>query len=195
MRTRIARARVVLPLLTVILGALALWHAELYNVAPNDRPRPLFAAAETRRAVASVDVVLPGVPAGMQRVRGGGGVLLVHYWAPWQRHSREQAHALDSLRREPELERLRVVVVCSDPFPSVARYVARQRLRLAVLLDGPGELRRALPCPCIPFTYVIDGRGRIAVAQAGEIDWWSDGTRRTLRGLLAEQTRAGAPPT
>jgi hypothetical protein len=122
----------------------------------------------------------------MQRVRGGGQVLLVHCWAPWQRHSREQARALDSLRREPDLEGLRVVVVCSDPFPSVARYVARQRLRLAVLLDGPGELRRTLPCPSIPYTYVIDGRGRIAVAQAGEVDWWSDGTRRTLRALLAE---------
>ena len=164
-----------------------LWRAELFNVAgPNDRPRPLFAAAVPQRASTAVDVVLPVVPAGMQRVHGGGQVLLVHYWAPWQRHSREQARALDSLRREPDLEGLRVVVVCSDPFPSVARYVARQRLRLAVLLDGPGELRRTLPCPSIPYTYVIDGRGRIAVAQAGEVDWWSDGTRRTLRALLAE---------
>ena len=192
------RARVVLPLLILIAGAMALWRAELFNVAgPGDRPRPLFAAAIPHRASTAVDVVLPVVPAGMQRVQGGGQVLLVHYWAPWQRHSREQAHALDSLRREPDLERLRVVVVCSDPFPSVARYVARQRLRLAVLLDGPGELRRALPCPSIPYTYVIDGRGRIAVAQAGEVDWWSAGTRRTLRDLLTEPGGAAsrAPPS
>jgi hypothetical protein len=187
------RARVVLPLLILIAGAMVLWRAELFNVAgPNDRPHPLRAAAASRRASTAVDVVLPVVPAGMERVHGGGQVLLVHYWAPWQRHSRDQAHALDSLRREPDLERLRVVVVCSDPFPSVARYVARQRLRLAVLLDGPGELRHALPCPSIPYTYVIDGSGRIAVSQSGEVDWWSQSTRRTLLGILSEAE--GAPP-
>ncbi len=185
------RSRVAIPLLVVIAASMWLWRAELFNVArPGDRPHPLAARRTERRARAVVDVVLPEVPAGMMRVRGGEQVLLIHYWAPWERDSRAQAHALDSLRREPAFERLRVIVVCSDPFPSVARYVARQRLRLPVLLDGPGQLRRALPCPSIPYTYVLDRSARIAVAQAGEVDWWSPVTRATLRGLLDE---SGAP--
>ena len=57
--------------------------------------------------------------------------------------------------------------MCFDPFPSVARYVARRRLALPVLLDLRGELRRQLRCPSIPFTYVLDAAGRIAVQQPG----------------------------
>jgi hypothetical protein len=175
-----------------VAGALWVWRAELFNVArPGDVPAALQEVGVERRRTVALDVVLPAVPAGMQRVRAGGEVLLVHYWAPWERDSREQARALDSLRREPSLEGLRVIVACSDPFPSVARYVARQRLRLSVLLDGPGQLRRALPCPSIPYTYVLDRAGRIAVAQAGEVDWWSETTRETLRDLLSER---GTPP-
>jgi len=82
-------------------------------------------------------------------------------------------------------------VVCFDPFPSVARFVARQRLRLSVLLDTERRLRRALPCPSVPYTYVLDREGRIAVAQPGEVDWLAPGSLAALRALIAE---AGGPP-
>ena len=119
-------------------------------------------------------------------MKSGEGVLLVHYWAPWERHGALQAALLDSLRRIEQLEGLRVVIVCFDPFPSVARYVARHRLRLNVLLDHGRSMRVALPCPSVPFTYVIDAAGRIAVAQPGEVDWFAEGTREGLRSLLQE---------
>jgi hypothetical protein len=190
------RSRVAIPLLLVIGIALWVWRAELFNVArPGDAPIALVARSPGERAPVALDVVLPAVPAGMQRVRAGDEVLLVHYWAPWERDSRDQARALDSLRREPSLEGLRVIVACSDPFPSVARYVARQRLRLSVLLDGPGQLRKALPCPSIPYTYVLDRSGRIAVSQAGEVDWWSERTRATLKTLLDETPAAPPAPS
>jgi hypothetical protein len=89
------------------------------------------------------------------------------------------------------MEGLRVALVCSDPFPSVARYVGRHRLRLLVLLDGQHELRRMLPCPALPYTYVVDRAGRIAVAQEGEVDWLGPATRATLTWLLAESRPAG----
>jgi hypothetical protein len=184
------KPRVALATLVVAgVGALAFQH-ELYPVArPGAGPRPLESSPPTWRPAATVNVSLPAVPAGIGQLRGGEGVLLVHYWAPWERHARAQARALDSLRREPDLERLRVALVCFDPFPSVARFAARQRLRLAVLLDGERRLRRALPCPSIPYTYVLDARSRIAVAQDGEVDWLDPRTREVLRALLRE----GAP--
>jgi len=190
------RGRVAIPLLLVIAMAMWVWRAELFNVArPGEAPRALSARPPGTRSRAAFDVVLPAVPAGMQRVRSGDELLLVHYWAPWEQHSRSQAVALDSLRQDPALQGLRVVVVCSDPFPSVARYVGRNRLRLAVLLDGPGELRRLLPCPSIPYTYVVDRAGRIAVSQSGEVDWWAAGTRRTLQDLLGESATPERAPT
>jgi peroxiredoxin len=180
-------------LLVAILGAVGLWvwRAELFTISrPGQAPLPLV-IAEQRTPVA-FDVVLPAVPVGMERLRGGDSVLLIHYWAPWEHDSRAQAAALDSLRRLPELERMRVAVVCFDPFPSVTRYVARQRLRLAVLLDGDHELRRALPCPSVPYTYVIDRSGRIAIAQPGEVDWWSPRTIAALRRVI--EVPATPPP-
>ena len=189
------RARVAIPLIAVAIVSMWVWRAELFNVArPGDAPLPLVSRPEAERSAVAFDVVLPVVPAGMQRVRAGGEVLLIHYWAPWERHSREQAHALDSLRREPSLIGLRMVIACSDPFPSVARYVARQQLRLPVLLDGPGELRHMLPCPSVPYTYVLDRSGRIAVAQAGEVDWWNPRTLDTMKSLLAEPPQKPTTP-
>jgi hypothetical protein len=167
--------------------AVWLWHAQLFTVArPGAAPRALAPVPRPERRAAAVDVVLPAVPVGMACLRGGDGVLLVHYWAPWERHARPQAAALDSLRRDPALARLRAVVVCFDPFPSVARFLARQRLGLTVLIDGDRALARVLPCPSVPYTYVLDASGRIAVVQEGEVDWLAPDTRATLRRLLEE---------
>lgn len=173
-----------------VLG-LAIWRGQLFTVSrPGDRPLPLEVESIEGRRHAGVDVVLPAVPAGMKHLVGGDTPLLIHYWAPWEQHSRAQAAALDSLRRHPELQRLHVALVCFDPFPSVARFVARQRLRLNVLLDGDHQLRAVLPCPSVPYTYVIDRYGRIAVAQAGEVDWWAPKTIDALKSVVDEPAEA-----
>src|SRR6185369_14315002 len=133
--------------LVAVVGALA-WRAELYSVQkPGAHPVALALDSVERRRAVAFDVVLPVVPVGLTRVRGGDGPLVVHYWAPWERHSKAQAHDLDSLARSPAAGGVRVVVVCFDPFPSVARYVARQRLQVPVLLDGKHQLAATLPCP------------------------------------------------
>jgi hypothetical protein len=184
------RLRVTLPLLIVLLVGLWVWRAELFVVRPGRHPRSLGLRPVSDRTPVTLDVALPAVPGGIQRLTSRDGPLVLHYWAPWELHARAQVRSLDSLRREPDLDGLRIVVVCFDPFPSVTRYVARQRLRLAVLLDGPGELRRSLPCPSLPYTYVIDRSGRIAAAQSGEVDWWSRESRAALHELLAEPSHA-----
>jgi len=171
----------------VVAIALSTWRGQLWIVArPGEQPRALLLEPLAMRRTTRVDAVLPAVPVGMERVRAGGEPLLIHYWAPWEHDALTQVTRLDSLRRLPELERLRVVVVCFDPFPSVARYVARQRLRLPVLLDAEAELRKGLPCPSLPYTYGIDAAGRVAIAQPGEVDWWDLATRAALARLVAE---------
>ncbi|MFN8587042.1 MAG: hypothetical protein U0704_04505 [Candidatus Eisenbacteria bacterium] len=121
-------------------------------------------------------------------------MLIVQYWAPWMRHSGPQALQLDSLRRSLPPGSVDVALVCFDPFPSVSRYVARLRLRLPVLLDLRRDLARGLPCPSIPYTYVIDPAGRIAVEQAGEVDWLAPATRAALDSLAAVRPLPPAVP-
>ncbi len=174
------RLRIAALLLVLASLGLAVWKAELFTVArPGDRPLPLVAtaASATPRAF---DVSLPVVPVGIERVTPGEQALLVHYWAPWERHGRAQILALDSLAATLPPGRVRVVVVCFDPFPSVARFVARARVRSTVLLDLRRELQAELPCPSIPYTWLLDARGHVRAQQAGEIEWQSPATRALL---------------
>lgn len=186
------RAIVVFLLLATI--AWLAWRSQLWTVArPGEAPQALILRAEEARTPVVFDVTLPAVPVGIERLESGRGVLLIHYWAAWEHSGREQAALLDSLRQMPEMQGLRVAVVCFDPFPSVARFVARQRLRLSVLMDHRGALRATLPCPSVPYTYVVDTSGRLAVVQAGEVDWLAPETRATLAALLAERAGGEAP--
>jgi hypothetical protein len=168
--------------------AAVVWRSQLFTVsAPGERPRPLALRTPAERPEVRFDVVLPAVPVGLQHLRSGGRALIVHYWAPWERHGAGQIAALDSLLRTPEAAGVSVVVVCFDPFPSVARFVARNRVRAAVLLDHERLLRAALPCPSVPYTYGIDASGRTAIAQSGEVDWLADSTRAALARLAGER--------
>jgi len=179
--------RVRLAAVLILVIALLAWRTQLFVVSrPGASPRALVAIPAESRRTTLLDVTLPAVPIGSTRLRAGEGVMIVHFWAPWERRALAQATALDSLRRLEAFAPLRVEVVCFDPFPSVARYIGRQGLRLDVLLDRDHRLAAALPCPSLPFTYVLDRRGRIAVAQAGEVDWFDPATQDLLARLMAE---------
>ncbi len=181
--------RLRLAALLLALGALGLmlWRAELFTVSrPGAAPRPLERA--TRAPVPAFAVSLPRVPVGIAHVATSEGPWLVHYWAPWERHGRTQVLALDSLVRTLSVSAgasVRVAVVCFDPFPSVARFVARLRLGVPVLLDHRRELQAALPCPSIPYTWLLDSRGRVLVSQPGEVDWHAPATRALLESAAA----------
>jgi len=184
-------------LVLATFGALGMlvWHGELFTVQKSGAvPVPLALVPAAARRTVEFDATLAAVPAGAERVYTGAGVTIVHYWAPWERHSGAQARGLDSLRRVLPPGSVRVAVICFDPYPSVARYVARLRLRLPVLLDQRRHLADQLACPSIPYTYVLDRSGRIAVAQAGEVDWLAPQTRSVLESLAGEPTLAPAPP-
>ena len=174
-------------LLTLGVLGLVLWRAELFTVSrPGERPLPLARIAS--EPLPAFDVSLPVVPIGVQRLTPGDGALLIHYWAPWERHSREQVQSLDSLVRTLPPGTVSVAVVCFDPFPSVARYAARLHLTVPVLLDLRRSLQAALPCPSIPYTWLLDARGRVIARQPGEVDWRSPQTRALL--LESARTRA-----
>ena len=170
-----------------LLGVLV-WRAELFTVQRSGaQPRALEVKPAGSRIEARFDASLPMVPVGVQHMAPNGHVQIVQYWAPWMRHSGPQAVQLDSLRRLMPPGTVQVALVCFDPFPSVSRYVARMRLRLPVLLDLRRELSAGLPCPSIPYTYVIDHAGRVAASQSGEVDWLGPSTRAALDSLEAER--------
>lgn len=194
MRTRIALIPTSI-LLSLVVG-FGVWHSQLIRVAPAHAiPHPLSLLPVESRTEQTCDVVLPVVPVGLTRLRSSERPLLIHYWAPWELHGRAQAALLDSLARTFQGRDLRIVLVAFDPFPSVARFVARQRLRLTVLLDGPGLLRASVPCPALPYTVLIDRGGRAAVSQSGEVDWLAPETHRAIERVIEEPAPSPRPDT
>lgn len=184
--------------LALVIGSLGLlaWRAELFTVQRRGmRPLPLALVPVAARRAVRFDASLPLVPTGVERVTAGNGALLVHFWAPWEQHSGVQALALDSLRRVLPPGELRLAVICFDPYPSVSRYVGRMRLRLPVMLDLKRVFARQLPCPSIPYTYLLDAQGRVAAEQPGEIDWLSPATRAAIDTVLAERPPVSPPAT
>lgn len=183
---------------TLGVGGIVLWRAELFTVSKSTRaPAALVLQPQTERTRREFDAVLPMVPIGMLRVHPDAGVQVIHYWAPWMRHATSQAIALDSLRKGLPPGDVRFAVVCFDPFPSVSRFLRRNRLSLPLLLDHHHALSRDLPCPSIPYTYVIDRAGRTAAVIEGEVDWLSPITRAALVRLAHEppaDTTRTAPP-
>jgi hypothetical protein len=186
------RSPTAIALALLLAIAFLVWRDELWSVqAPGRHAVALALLPEELREPVAFDVVLPAIPTGLVRVRASDGPTLVHYWAPWEQDGRAQSHLLDSLAHTAEFESLRVVLVCFDPFPSVARYVGRTGLHLPVMLDGEHRLSHVLPCPSIPTTYVLDRDGRVIARQSGTVDWWAPGTLETLRRAM--QTPAPVP--
>jgi len=188
------RAAPLLLLALVAVLAFVVWRAQLFTVAaPGDRPRPLALAPESATRTLSLAVSLPCVPVGQVRLESGGHVRIVHFWAPWEQHALSQAQALDSLQALHDDLPMRAMLVCFDPYPSVARWLRRTRVRTPVALDHARVLAPSLPCPSIPFTYVLDTEGRIVVAQPGEVDWLAPATQHLLDSLA--RTPASTMPT
>lgn len=177
--------RAIFFLVAVIAAVAAVWRSQLQHVSdPRSGAHAIMLTPASERERVHLDVILPVVPVGLHHLRADGGALIVQYWAPWIGGSLDQAMQLDSLRRDPAFQDLGIVMVTADPFPSVARYVGRHRLQTPVLLDGQHQLRDVLPCPSLPYAYVLDPSGRVAVAQEGLVAWVSDSTRHALTSLL-----------
>jgi len=184
-------------ILLVITGLLALWvwRSQLFVVSrPGEAPRVLRLLPPDERDTVLVDVTLPDALGGARHLHSAGGVLLVHYWAPWEYDAVAQARGLDSLTTKAGFQQLDAVLVTFDPFPSVARFVGRHRLQIPVLFDAAHHLSGTLPCPSVPYTYAFDRSGRVAIAQPGRVDWFADRTRAALRQLVEtnDEPRAGS---
>ncbi len=182
------RRRLAFVIAVLGLGGLVLWRAELFTVSRSGAaPVVIQLRDPSERRVADFDAVLPMVPIGMLHLQPRSGVQVIHFWAPWMRHATASAIGLDSLRKGLPPGEVRFAVVSFDPFPSVSRFLRRNRLSLPLVLDHHHALSADLPCPSIPYTYVVDLEGRIAAEVAGEIDWLAPATRAALETLVHEQ--------
>jgi thiol-disulfide isomerase/thioredoxin len=123
-----------------------------------------------------------GVPFELGRFRGKP--LLLNFWATWCPPCVREMPALDRFHREFSPRGWQVLGLAADKPEPVREFLARTPVGYAIGLAGFGgiELSRQLGnlSGGLPFTVLIDGRGRVAHRHSGETQFeqlaaWAQG--------------------
>ena len=113
-------------------------------------------------------------------------VVVLNFWATWCAPCLEEMPAFEKLYRRYRSQGLTVIAVSLDKGDKskVEKFVDEHSLTFPVLLDLDGIAERIYPSFTIPFTYVIDKKGRIAARVDGAKNWSSNETFAALDILI-----------
>ena len=113
-------------------------------------------------------------------------VVVLNFWATWCAPCLEEMPAFETLYRRYRSQGLTVIAVSLDKGDTskVEKFVDEHSLTFPVLLDLDGIAERIYPSFTIPFTYVIDKKGRIAARVDGAKNWSSNETFAALDILI-----------
>jgi thiol-disulfide isomerase/thioredoxin len=127
---------------------------------------------------------------------GTGGVLVVNFWATWCKPCKGEMPLLDELHRRLGETGGAVIAISIDRKPErVSDFVAELGLGLPVCVDGPEGLAERLDLEYLPYTFVLDGAGRILHEGAGgKGENWA-AVEETVDRLLAQDREPSSPET
>jgi thiol-disulfide isomerase/thioredoxin len=148
----------------VAAGALGLLAGSRWN--PGRTP------ADTGVGRPAPEVVLPdlaGQPHRLDEFRGRP--VLVNFWASWCAPCVEEMPMLDAFARSQGSNGTQVVGIALDDRAAVEAFLARHAVGYPVWLETPGaadaSVRLGNTLGVLPFSVLIDARGRIAARKTG----------------------------
>ena len=117
-----------------------------------------------------------------------GKVIIVNFWATWCTPCVKEMPSFENLYRRFRSKGLTILAVSLDKnSPSkVQEFVDKHKLSFPVLLDTDGGAEKLYPSFTIPFTYVVDKKGRIVARVDGGKDWGSAKTFEAVEHLLKQ---------
>jgi len=115
-----------------------------------------------------------------------GQVVVLNFWATWCAPCRVEMPSFEKLYRRYRSEGVTVLAVTMDKnaTPQIKSFVDEHNLSFPVLLDSKGEVERLYPSMTVPFTYVIDRKGRVVARVDGAKNWESKETFEAIEYLL-----------
>ena len=133
------------------------------------------------------DLILRNLGGNIEGLSGSKDkVIILNFWATWCAPCLEEMPAFEKIYRRYRSQGLTVIAVSLDKGDTskVEKFVDEHSLTFPVLLDLDGIAERIYPSFTIPFTYVIDKRGRIAARVDGAKNWSSNETFAALDILI-----------
>ena len=133
------------------------------------------------------DLILRNLGGNIEGLSGSKDkVIILNFWATWCAPCLEEMPAFEKIYRRYRSQGLTVIAVSLDKGDTskVEKFVDEHSLTFPVLLDLDGIAERIYPSFTIPFTYVIDKRGRIAARVDGAKNWSSNETFTALDILI-----------
>lgn len=115
-----------------------------------------------------------------------GKVVVLNFWATWCAPCLEEMPTFEKLYRRYRSQGLTVLAVNLDKGNSekVKKFTDENNFTFIVLLDSEGIAEKRYPSFTIPFTYVIDKKGRIAARVDGAKNWATNETFEAMEILV-----------
>jgi thiol-disulfide isomerase/thioredoxin len=145
------------------LAAAAIVALIVFGLAPSKK------TAVGRKAPALPGERLGGADVTLGRLlaSAGGRPAAVVFWASWCGPCASEAPALQAFSQTPQGRGRIVGVDWSDARPAALAFIRRFRWTFPTVRDGEGLVGNKYEMTGLPTTFVLDGRGRIALTLRG----------------------------
>jgi thiol-disulfide isomerase/thioredoxin len=175
--------------LLLVAVAMGVWQALTPSRAPALRAPSMKMLTEPR-PLPPLDIRdAEGKPVSFDRFRGK--VVLLNLWATWCGPCRTEMPALDRLQAKLGGPQFEVVALSTDAGGAKAVrefYDSLDLRRLAIYVEGEGNVLTTLGVPGIPTTLLIDADGREIGRYVGAADWESETFREVVRSYFRPAT-------
>jgi thiol-disulfide isomerase/thioredoxin len=162
------RAREAWLIVLVGLAAAVAGYAYYLYRSPTPPPTDPAAIGELMKARFSD---LQGNTASIDQWRGN--VLVINFWATWCEPCREEIPLFIRLQKKYGDRGLKFVGIALDRPEAVKPYAAEMGMNFPVLIGGPDAIdlarRTGNRSAVLPYTIVIDSKGRVAMAEIGVV--------------------------
>lgn len=179
--------------LLFIAVAMGVWQALIQS---RDAPAlrlPRMTMLAERKVLPALDIRdAAGKPVSFDRFRGK--VLLLNLWATWCGPCRAEMPALDRLQAKLGGPRFEVVAISTDVggVKAVQEFYESLAIkRLAIYVEGEGNVLTTLGAPGLPTTLLVDAKGRELGRYVGAADWESDAFAAVLNQHIEETPGSG----
>ncbi len=160
------------------------FHAKVYlNRLVSHNPTPV--AEREQEVLADYSWELEDLNGNMINLKDyRGKIILINFWASWCPPCIAEMPGFELLYKDYGDE-IAFLFIARDKEEKIRQFLDRKGYTLPVYFEG-GFTPKVLFNAALPTTYIIDGKGKIIMAEVGSRDWNSSETRSFLDAVLAD---------